>query len=640
MKFLQSFITTSLIILVLFGYTKPSISQELPASGSKSDLLELIPTSWQNNAKVGKATPLGTNFRILDSLQNAYSYFTNAQQPFVYYPPKNMLVTIKRGANVAGAANNTLHDLYFLTSNDWGMTWTQPELLFNYRTFGSYYGRYPSIYPFEYDGMMAYVYTAPVTDGSGWKGFINGLYFDGVPIPTVQTAINISGTTYGWGGTDSKIVGGEVGADPFGLAVGGLMPATGLPLDNTSNIGMRKTTDFEDWPVSIPAAWAANKYITPQPQPGFDDSLRTSSVLSLKKELSNNKLYMAAFATFVAAENTERRLPGVSISEDNGESWSEFEIFPWSVISDYAISKQVNPQAVFISAGAYELIVFPNGDYSYIVGLNEDTTVTGTLYANALHLNVELYKEGTQFGIREISQNSGYVLAYLGNTGNNQMGNELMASRTVDGTKILAKWVDFIDAVTTEGDTIRNYSTDIFVSVRDKSSNTWSRIKNITESEIYDRITWVPDLIPNDLKNVPILKLESIPNAFDTPEEARARQRSLENDPQYVLIGNFDADELLIVSVDDNPSYLEIGNVYPNPAGDKVMLDMNLPESGKMIIELVDMYGRTISKLHDNFVNGGISSLSLNLGEQLSGVYFLKINYNGRIISKTINVIK
>lgn len=640
MKFLYNFMLFSILVFAQVVVTNTAISRELPASGPQSTAIEIAPANY-NNLKVNFDRQLaGTEFRILDSLQNAYSYFTNSQQPFVYYPPQNLLVTIKRGAFDRNQTDNTLDDLYILTSSDWGHNWSAPVKVFDASEFPGDMARYPSVYAFEYSGEMAYVYTSPITNGSGWAGFVNGLLYEGSPIPTMQTSFDIDGTSYGWGGTDSKIVGGEIDGDPFGLAVGSLMPAGGLPLTMTSSIGQRFSTDFINWVPTIPSAWAANKFIEPTPSGTYTDSLRTSLILSLKKELTDNTLYFAAYGMFVAANKQDKWLPGVSVSDDNGTTWSDFEVFPWQIINDYATSLSINPDAVYIDRGAGDFVQFPNGDYSFIVTLNEDTTLTGTLYSLALHRIVELYKEGSQFGIRPIADNTGYVLAYVGDTGNNQMGNELMASRTIDGTKLLAKWVDFVDAVTTEGDTVRNYSTDIFVAVRDKQKNEWSRVKNITESEIYDRITWVDDLIPNTLQDIPILKLESIPNPADTPDDARLRQRTLETERQYVKIGNFDADDLLVVGVEEQELEYSIGDIYPNPATDNVFVNLNLPENGKIIVNLIDLYGRTVNNLFNGFINGGFSALNLNLGNQASGVYFLQINYNGQVTTKTINIVK
>jgi hypothetical protein len=406
----------------------------------------------------------------------------------------------------------------------------------------------------------------------------------------------------------------------------------------TSNIGMRYSTTFEDWTPSIPPQWAADVFVKPYAIQTYTDSLRNSSIISLKKEITNNKLYFSCYGRFLAAEDTSNWLPGVSVSNDNGLTWSAFEVFPNSVVRQYAISKQVNPDAVNI--GSQDFIVFPNGDYSYLVSLNEDTTMTGTLYANALHDIVELYKEGTQFGVRFVSATTGYTLAYIGNTTSNQMGMELMGTRTVDGNYIMAKWVDFIDVQDQNGQVYTNYTTDLFAAIRDKSSKTWSKPKNISEGLDYDRITWVPDYIPNDLKNIPILKLISIPNAADTDAEARQRQRSLENDPQYVMMMNFDGDLLLSNDNKETTNSFSIGNIYPNPANHKVMVDVTLPVNGNISFTLTDIFGRTVKNLHSQIANSGDSAFELNLGDNANGAYLLKVDFNGAQTTKLINIIK
>ena len=641
MKFLHNFINSILIITVLTFASQSVMSQELSAVGPKSAGIEIMPATKFVNLKQTADKTLAAQFRILDSLQNAYSYFTNAQQPFVYYPGKNLLVTIKRGPQPRTESANTLDDLYILTSEDWGHNWSAPFEVYNEDENAGNMARYPSVYAFEYQGEMAYVYTAPITNGSGWYGFINGLYYEGSPIPSHQKSFDIDGTTYGWGGTDSKITGGESGDDPFGLAVGSLMPAGGLPLSKTSSLGKRFSTAFDEWTPSIPAEWAANKFIEPQPSGSYTDSLRTSLILSLKKDPVTKDLYFAAIGRFVAADNPEKWLPAMSKSTDNGTTWSEFEVFPWSIISNYVQNLSINPDAIDIDRGAGDFIQFENGDYSYILNINEDTTKTGTLYSEALHQIVELYKEGNQFGIRPVANTTGYILAYLPAGGaHNQMGDEVMASRTVDGSALLVKWVDFIDAVDENGDTVKHATTDILVSARKKTQTEWSRTKDITESAIYDRITWIPDFIPNDLKDIPVLKLESVPNPNDTPAEAMARQRYLETERQYVMIYNFDADDLLVVGVEDKDTEYEIGDVYPNPAYDNVYLNMNLPDNGNMTIDLVDLFGRTVRNVYNGYVNGGFSAMNLELGNQAAGIYFLRINYNGKITTKTINIIK
>ena len=648
MKFLHNFITFAVLFFVGEVGLQTATAQELPATGPQSNAIEMVPNNMYFDVKQDLDKPLaGVEFRILDSLQNAYSYFTNAQQPFVYYPGKNLLVTIKRGAQASSEAENTLDDLFILSSDDWGHKWSAPIQVYRAKESANRnkMARYPSVYAFEFEEDLGFVYTAPLTNNNGWTGFINGFYYfsSGNSSSKIKEdpSFAIGQTNYTWSGTDSKIVGGIIGDDPFSLAVGNIMPLGGLPLTKTSSIGQRFTTSFDEWIPTIPTAWAANKFAVPQPSGTNTDSLRTSLILSLKKDWTNNYLYFAAYARYQAANNKDKWLPGVSKSTDNGTTWSEFEIFPWKVISDYAKSLNINPEYVSIDRGAGDFVQISENQYSFFVTINEDTTKTGTVYAKALHKIVELYKEGSQFGIRPIADNSGYYLAYLPKEkARNQMGNELMATRTVDGSKLLVKWVDFIDAKDKDGKVIKYYSTDIFVAVRDIKKKEWSRSKDITESAMYDRITWIPDFIPNDLKNIPVLKLESVPNSNDTEIEARARQRRLETERQYVKIANFDADELLIVGVEEQTNNFEIGNIYPNPATDNTFLDMNLPSNGKMDIMLVDLFGRTVKNVFSGSVNGGFSALNIDLGNQAAGTYFLRINYNGSIITKTINIIK
>ena len=620
-------------------------ARELPST-TKHSTKEIVPASVNYYQKHGIDKPLNVtvddaNFFILDSLANAYSYFTDAQQPFGYFPGQGILYTIKRGFNPATSLTNTLNDLYLRTSTDWGNTWADPVQL--YKMSQNNNARYPSIYAFDMDGTMSYVYTAPITDGSNWQGFINGFYQDGTSsgnnFVTLNKSLTINGTSYGWGGTDSKIYGkATAGGDPFSIAVAGVLPPTGLPFADNSNMAYRRTTDFSNWTFAIPPQWAANKFIEPVAVTGYTDSLRDSRITSLKYE--NNALYFAAYGRFVAADNSKIWLPGVSKSTDDSfKIWSDFEIFPRSIIDNYA--KSLGLVDSVLNIGNLDFIVLPNGDYSHIVDLNEDTTITGTLYDQAVHTIVELYKEGTTFGIRKIADITGYVVKYTGTNSNNQMGDEVMVSKTVDGTKLLVKWVDFIDVTDSAGTVYKNYTTDIMVSARDVKSGTWSKTKNITQSLIVDRITWIPSLIPNNLLNIPVLKVETIPVSTDDATGAKTRQLSLETDPQYVKIGHFNADQLLDVPEKNiKPTAdFQIMGIYPNPSDNMSHVDLNLPFSGNVNIDLFDILGNKMLNVFNGNISNGLSAVNINTAGLSSGAYFISVSYDGTKISKLINVL-
>ncbi|MCX7880676.1 MAG: T9SS type A sorting domain-containing protein [Ignavibacteria bacterium] len=592
--------------------------------------------------KVNKEATQSVNFVILDSIANAFSYFTESQQPFVFIPEINQLITIKRGywdveryPDYIG--DDTKDNLFILYSTNWGKTWSKPILVYKVATSGSYwnwYARYPSVYAFDYDNEVAYVFTAPVTNRSGWVGFINGLYYQ------ENSFINYSrvftwkdGNRYNWGGTDSRIVAGMDGGEPYAQAVGTIMITGGLPLTLTSHLGFRRTTDFDIWKEEIPPQWEASKFKTPVSQTG-EDSLRTSAIAGFKYAIDGN-LYMAAYANF-AESPLNRFYFGVSKSTDKGKTWSDFDIAPPDLLNSYLANYGLD-----ISVVTWQLPQFVplgNNNYSFVTNLNEDTTRTLRPYSDALHQLVEIYKENGVWGVRKVADLSGFILAYVGV--NNQMGEETQLSITVDGTTLVCKWVDFVDVQTP--DTIyRRLTNDIFASYRRLGSSLWSVPKNITESLDFDRITWIPDKVPSELNNIPILKLQSIPLPGQSDAEARIRQRTLDTVPQYLMLGFFNLDGGTPAPVigDSNPEIL-IESVYPNPIFDRGFVHFSSSGNNFLTIELIDIFGRKIETIFSGNVGIGLQGITFSTENIPSGNYLVVATSNGKIFAKPITILK
>lgn len=585
--------------------------------------------------------PLAVGWTILDSLANAYSYFSESQQPFVYIPELGKLITIKRGYwdidRFPYSGDNTKNNLFVLTSDDWGKTWSQPFLV--YKTEGSFstrWARYPSVYAFDYDGELAYVYTAPATYGSGWIGFINGLYYQGSYFPSFSSSFTwTDGNRYGWGGTDSRIAGKmDTDGNPFAIAVGSIMIDGGLPLDKTSNLGYRRTTDFEKWDVTIPPQWQANVFRTPQ---STNDSARSSLIAGFKYGL-DGKLYMAAYGNF-ANSTLDRFTFGVSVSNDNGKTWTDFDIMPPDLFDSYIAQYGLNLDVVFWQLPQF--VPTTGGNYYFLTNLNEDTTKTFRPYEQALHQLVEVYKENGTWGVRKVADLTGFVLAYVTPTNSNQLGEESQLVRTVDGTKLVAKWVDFIDVQV--GDTVyKRVQHDMFVGVRSLSSSQWSVVKNVTADLDYDRITWLPDQVPNNLREIPVLKLVSIPIEGQTQQEALLRQRSLDTVPQYVLLGSFNADDVL--SVDENKTepdvIVTITSVYPVPAERFGFVNFDLSKDTYTKVDLFNVFGENVKNIHDGVVTAGNKGISFRVDDLPNGNYIIAFNFDGKIATKPFIIMK
>ncbi|ROL55993.1 T9SS C-terminal target domain-containing protein [Bacteroidetes/Chlorobi group bacterium Naka2016] len=604
---------------------------------------EVAPNPALNFDKLLSDKPQAVNFQILDSLANAYSYFTESQQPFVYIPEIGQLITIKRGywdidKHPEYIGDNTKNNLFIRYSTDWGMSWSDPMLVYKVESGSQYfnwYARYPSVYAFNYEGDIAYVYTAPCTNGSGWIGFVNGLYYQGSYFPSFSKSFTWKdGNRYNWGGTDSRIVGGMDNDQPYAMAVGTIMIEGGLPLTLTSHLGYRRTNDFDKWTEVIPPQWEASKFKVPV---STDDSARTSLIAGFKFAKDGN-LYMAAYANFESSP-LNRFFFGVSRSEDLGKTWTDFDIAPPELFDSYL--QQFGLSTSLITWSLPQFVPLGNDNYSFLVNINEDTTQTFRLYEEALHQLVEVYKQNGVWGVRKVADLSGYVLAYVAPTSTNQLGEESQLVATVDGNYLLAKWVDFVDVVVNDT-TYRRATNDIFVAARNINSNEWSQAKNITESFDYDRITWVPDKIPNDLKNIPLLKLISIPIEGESDVDARIRQRMLDTVPQYVMLGFFDADDIIALDVPEQSAPIsEISNikVYPNPASDVGYVEFTTDTQIPLTISLYDIYGRKIGDLFKGNTFTGVQGISFKTSGLASGVYNVVIEVNGQKISKAINIV-
>jgi hypothetical protein len=214
---------------------------------------------------------------------------------------------------------------------------------------------------------------------------------------------------------------------------------------------------------------------------------------------------------------------------------------------------------------------------------------------------------------------------------------ELQLSKSVDGSKLICKWVDFVD-VEQDGQIIENATNDIFVATKNTDDESWGDPVNITESIDYDRITWIPNMVPNDMLDIPVIKIVSKPVATDDPTEARNRQRMLEEE-QYILVGQFNA----VVSVDDEtemPGSLVINSIVPNPAPNRAEVSFTLPQSAQTNIAVYDAMGNKAIELHDGYLSAGLHGMNINTGQLAAGAYYIVVRSGAESATEVITVVK
>ncbi len=654
MKLFQQFLT-GLFLFSLLSFSNVQANEAIKINPAQCFECKYKPilseTSQFVNKHKGDKLLEDGNFNILDSLANAYSYFTGDQQPLVYDTQTGTLITIKRGFYDTRSSKyssyegeNLCDNLFILKSTDWGNTWSEPLLVYNVKTSGNTdkWARYPSVAPIIIEDNLWYAFTFPITgSSSGWNGFVNGIYYYDQFTYALDTA-HFEGKVLGWLGTASKIVANGEG-DATGIALGNLIIQSGSPLQENNYIGMRKTIGFDEWFSHIPSQWHSNKFISAT---GSGDSARTSSLISLIKD-DDNKLFMAAYGVFTGGDTDDRRSVGVSTSEDFGETWTEFNILPFTLVREYAQAQGANPDSVAFVYNQ-DFVVLNNGDYSFAMYLREynDSRETDSLNIKQI---VEVYWENGVWGVRKVADLTGLWVPYFeegdqtqASLANNQLQNEIQISRTVDGNNVVIKWIDLLGVVHNWDEGTFTWETsDIYCSTRNIASSTWSESQNLTNSNAVDRITWIPDMLPDNL-NIPILKVKTMAIEGETENDARIRQMNTAGDnyEQHVLIGHYN----LVLSVDEynssSTNEVNINGVYPNPASDKANIDFTLSASGNVTIDIYNVYGKLVANVFNSFINDGFNSVNFNTKDLPTGVYFITLRTANESITKQLNVIR
>ncbi len=104
--------------------------------------------------------------------------------------------------------------------------------------------------------------------------------------------------------------------------------------------------------------------------------------------------------------------------------------------------------------------------------------------------------------------------------------------------------------------------------------------------------------------------------------------------------GSYSYSDTKIVSIEQIAG-VTIGEVVPNPANEIARIDYSLRTNSDVSITLVDLAGKELLVLADNSNMGaGEHFVELNASSLTSGTYNLLFNINGKIVTKTLNVVK
>jgi|GEM_PF-2185420 len=595
-----------------------------------------------------------------DSLANSLTMMNDKINPISKDPLSGNMALIMRGSHEVTeegfAKSNSKNNLFLKTSTDDGLTWGNKELIYSNEDFSYGEARYPSIFVLNKgnattpDIEYLYTYSLVVETTGAWNGFGTGLKGEIGNSSERQETFAQNGNEYKWGRSFTSVTTGQPGWSIADSKITGWFnqttstnilctgPVTPLPTGNindNSNIAYRLiNNDLTEKKQEIPSQWRSQLFTDVT----TTDS-RTNTIVDVKRT-SGGTIYSAVFGSIKNRDEVTggKNSFAVSTSNDDGNSWSELEIFPWSNIEAY-----INNLGAGLVASEFSLpywsnsfVVKENGDYSYFTFLIESSE-TKLRTEEAYHI-VELFKENGQYGVRKVADNTSRTwVPYFDNDGA-QAGNgknyELQVSMTADGENYVAKWVELTGEMWPTDSTFQFQSSDIFFSTRKANSNTWTKKYNITNDEFMDRCVWMPDVLTNDITKIPLFRVQS-----KGTDDVANQRRYLSS--QLIMSSYFDLNEIIIASVDDEIITNENIHIYPNPASSNSILTFNLQNPKQVKVIVYDNLGNEILVPFNDFAKEGINYVNLDVTNITTGAYFVAILIDNKpITTKTLNVIK
>lgn len=670
---LRSLLTTALLTSLSAGAVQAQMALNTPVYSPKQAVkrsaykpVNAVPFKVQSAGK--GAMVQAVNFNIVDSLQNAFSYYSSGIQPLRYDPVSGQVVTIRRGAlTEAEDAVNNLNNLFIHRSNDMGATWLPPlgPVDANDDPGAS---RYPSIYPFMQGGSggtMMYVYTFPFIDNSSsnpsFGSLAYGILVESDPTPAVITnsGFTYEGTKFTWG-TGSSLI---TNKDNTKLVVlGNASPEDGsaTPLYNIIAV---QTVDLSSFEIqtTVPPSLAPSKF----PDPGQANFV-TVSVVGIDRD-DNGNLHMGLFGRFNDnSDGSDARTFGISTSTDGGSTWSDIKILPASVVNAYTAARGVaNPDSAGLSYTTDKAFAVTGNGNAHFVTSVLDFRVNATAEERFADMVEVSMKDGNwtihKMGNRPFTDRSAIPLQLLANDdpeqldslSESQMQSELQLSKTADGQYLVAKWIDYRDQspIFTEDlfafgddqapDTLN--VTDVFISVSRTGSGVWTATPvNLTDDIRLDRITWIPDVLPNDLKSIPLLEVQAAQLETDvTDGQILVGQHDVVNRMQYVAVSSFDA--TVAVGVNETPQQdaaSMLGKATPNPASASASISFTVPNSGYATVELYNALGQKVATVFDGMAQGGANTATVRAQELPAGIYYYTLKFNGSTATRTLSIVR
>ncbi len=383
----------------------------------------------------------------------------------------------------------------------------------------------------------------------------------------------------------------------------------------------------------------------------------------------NNNVYAAVNNMF--ADDEDNRVPAVSMSSDDGATWSAFNRMPASLLEDYRSATGYEVIGAYqVYNQMYGFVAWGNNSYSYVypVFLASQDTI------REIHLLEAKCINGTNWSLVKIAEINGFLpwIFYAADLYPNAtdrfrlqeayLGYEIQASKSADGQYLVVKYIDQGTNLDGSGK-VAQFTTpvpitalnandeevdatlselpifDIYIARRKIDNTNWF-VKNVTNDDLNYKATWIPPIVPA-VDNIPIIwaptAVYSDPQSPFNQLPQPMRDRIVEFAFSYSYSRITEPMDVEETTVKNN---FKVFSVYPNPVTDLAEFTFELSEASNVRIEITNALGQIVKVVYDNYTGAGLQGINADLSDLTSGVYYYTLTAGTNKETKVLNIIK
>jgi len=181
---------------------------------------------------------------------------------------------------------------------------------------------------------------------------------------------------------------------------------------------------------------------------------------------------------------------------------------------------------------------------------------------------------------------------------------------------------------------------DLFISRSEDNGRSWSDVENVTNTGGTDqnRMLEVTPHLSDKATDDDVYVLYQMPDLtqpqYDPPE-------GFEDYFMSVHVGHYSTQ--ILEAVDENilePVKFTLQQNYPNPFNPSTIIRFNLYQPGFVTMRLYDISGRMIDELIREIRMAGPNEIALDGTSMASGVYFYRLEFDGRSASRKLVLIR